>query len=476
MIPLETWLTSYAQRQPYLKTCYLDTPGTDPHEVLNLGPSALGVTGEPHLVREWYVSVDGAGVVKIYGAVGNVWEHVEDVFTLVGVTQDQIVKLDWDFDQNSSPVIFFEVEGNQIWGWFPNLSGIFEFQRVGDGSHISVTFDYPEDPSDGDSDLILFYKSLDNRMTYAYQRDRYIVERHVGIQGEELVVGKSGVTTHRRVQIEYSGVDILPPETPGTCQPISTTPNQTYTAEYISALIELPTGKILVGRTSTTSQTFGEVGIADNLQAVEDGLISSLIPTYGIGDFAVIFNDTTKTIVVASTRVDTPTSEILPSDMIILEISSIDDTITEIRVDNLLGIDSVNLSGIAIGGTWMYYLVYALGEPSIMAYLIDSAEDVTFTSSILLIDDIKRITEDFSTGDAMSLAYRNRALFLTNHNNGNTYQVDILTKDSKCSFTLQPSNGTKAGANISFNQNQNELWSIQDTTPTVQIEIYPIGA
>lgn len=441
-------------------------PNVDPIEFLQIGPRFDIPSGRQDLTA-WYVGITNSGDFNLYYHDGSQW-----VFNMLVLnTQMQVDSIWFDFDQNGRSIILINSDG-EIWLNFPNAQNVLTLSKIADGTDGSIVFDHPFNLRRTESDLIVFYKNESNQLAYRYQRDRYDTEYIInGIEGEGLRLGRSSYTDDFRVQLRFSGLDF----SDGVCQPVSTVPNESFETTRVRAIQELPNGKILVGRRNVVTSFTGLIGLADSLQDIADENITNEIQTTGYAEFAVLFSDSQKTIVASSNAI-LSREDGEPMELTIYSVSS-SDQITELSRTVLLD-GSGSLQGLAYSGNMLYCLIKLENSNRRVIYNfnVTNPETGQLGEGDFLTDNLESIIGPTGSAQFLSLAHRNNALFLCNSSSGELHQIDLTLMRENCSIQLTTeSTSNNIGVNVSFNNDSDQIWSVQQIAENVPIDVYNVS-
>ena len=156
---------SYERRPDAVSRSYL--------QALSPGPRVLNDPTEGLLVKGWYARADNtAGKVYVCPALDDIrlgWGSEIELFSYAG---DDLVEIDFAFDQNGAPLLVAERTDGHIWIRYfkPAVSG-FVFEDFGAGSTPRVILDDPVRVDD--SDLVVFFKN-GGTLQYREQSDLYV--------------------------------------------------------------------------------------------------------------------------------------------------------------------------------------------------------------------------------------------------------------------------------------------------------------
>jgi len=204
MIPNNTW-SSITKPQDFA-IANLPKPDTRYSSVFDIktGGVELSVSNGSINTRYWMV-YQTSGNVVIRGAVdSDNWSAPTVLFPEATI----ILDISLSFDNLGRPVVFYQ-KGTQLVLWFYDSQlGSLTFKTITTNGHSPiVNFDYINDTSDVNSDIMMYYV-VDNRAYMRLQRDRFDTEYPTGIHKPNLKLLKSGMTTDNRFQVTYSFRDI----------------------------------------------------------------------------------------------------------------------------------------------------------------------------------------------------------------------------------------------------------------------------
>lgn len=204
MIPNNTW--SSITRPQQFAIANLPKPDTRYSGVFDIktGGVELSVSNGSINTRYWMVYQTGSDVV-IRGAIdSSTWSEPTMLFS----ESSPILDISLSFDNLGRPVVFYQ-KGTQLILWFYDSQlGSLTFKTISVNGHSPiVNFDYINDTSDINSDIMMYYV-VDNTAYMRLQRDRFDIEYPTGIHKPNLKLLKSGMTTDNRFQVTYSYRDL----------------------------------------------------------------------------------------------------------------------------------------------------------------------------------------------------------------------------------------------------------------------------
>lgn len=436
--------------------------------VAQVGPNPMDLSSN-HLSSYWCIGMIGYDVNIYYYKSG--WVLSDTILTLTTIPDS----IKFDFDQLGRAIILIEDSG-EVWVNFPNNQGDFELQKVADGTQASIVYDNPLQYNTDQSDLIVFYKNTGNQLSYLYQRDRFEVEYLVpDIVGDTLEVGDSSFSIDRRVQVHISGIsESGKPD--GECQLVTVVPSSTYLTTRVRAIQELPSGKILVGRSAINTQVTGYVGLSDSLRDIVNENITNEIQTKNYSEFAVISSDATRTIFFSAN----PLNDSLYGDPMEVVSYSVDNSsglITELSRLTLLD-GTGSLQGLAYGNNKLFCMIKVPSSTQLVIYEFEviDPEQLTLGDGLLLVENLELLIGYYGAAPILSLAYRNNTLFMCNSVKGELYQIDLTILKNNCTTELTTSSPSQnIGINVSFNNAKTQIWSVQDISLSIPIEVYELG-
>lgn len=165
----------------------------------SIGPEELGNSQQGLAQKYWMVTTTGDKVL-IQKSEGFQWSAKEELFSpsLPPVT------LGVSFDQLGNPAVFYQnTLGHLVLWYYNSQTGQDEELDLGIGKDPYIVFDYPSDPSDSQSDIILFYINSANQAVTRVQRERYVDEHYLGIEGPTLRLLGAGKNTNNMMQVTY---------------------------------------------------------------------------------------------------------------------------------------------------------------------------------------------------------------------------------------------------------------------------------
>ena len=154
--------------------------------------------------RYWIVYQSGSNVL-IRGAIdSDTWSAPQVLFTEVS----PILDISLSFDSVGKPLVFYQ-RGNELVLWFYDSQiGSNTIKTIAsNGITPIINFDYINNTSDQNSDVLMFY--VVNDVAYMrLQRDRFDIEYPTGVNYPELRLEKSGINLDNRFQVNYSFRDM----------------------------------------------------------------------------------------------------------------------------------------------------------------------------------------------------------------------------------------------------------------------------
>lgn len=120
----------------------------------------------------------------------------------------QIIEFSNSFDQLGRPVVFYRVGDNELkLYWYNSATGQNELGTIAVGTNPKASFDYPNEPSNSDSDVLLFYQRGES-IYMRVQRERFEVEHETPVQSiDGLLIQSAGINTESRFQVSYKYED-----------------------------------------------------------------------------------------------------------------------------------------------------------------------------------------------------------------------------------------------------------------------------
>lgn len=154
--------------------------------------------------RYWIVYQSGNDVL-IRGAIdSDTWSAPQVLFT----ETSPILDISLSFDSVGKPLVFYQ-RGNELVLWFYDSQlGSNTIKTIAsNGITPIINFDYINNTSDENSDVLMFY--VVNDVAYMrLQRDRFDIEYPTGVNYPELRLEKSGINVENRFQVNYSFRDM----------------------------------------------------------------------------------------------------------------------------------------------------------------------------------------------------------------------------------------------------------------------------
>lgn len=205
MIPNSRW-SCQTKPQEFSINKILPKPDTRYSSVFDIktGGVELSESNGSLNSRYWMVYQQGSNVL-IRGANDvNTWDDPVILFT----ESNAIVDISLSFDNLGRPVVFYQ-KGTELVLWFYDSQiGDISFKTITtDGHSPIVNFDYINETSNPESDIMMYY--VRNDVAYMrLQRDRFDVEYNTGVNYPELRLENSGMTSDNRFQVTYSFRDM----------------------------------------------------------------------------------------------------------------------------------------------------------------------------------------------------------------------------------------------------------------------------
>lgn len=154
--------------------------------------------------RYWIVYQSGNDVL-IRGAVdSDTWSAPQVLFT----ETSPILDISLSFDSVGKPLVFYK-RGTELVLWFYDSQiGSNTIKTITtNGITPIINFDYINNTSDQNSDVLMFY--VVNDVAYMrLQRDRFDIEYPTGVNYPDLRLEKSGINVDNRFQVNYSFRDM----------------------------------------------------------------------------------------------------------------------------------------------------------------------------------------------------------------------------------------------------------------------------
>jgi hypothetical protein len=205
MIPNSRW-SCQTKPQEFSINKILPKPDTRYSSVFDIKTGGVELSGSNgSLNSRYWIVYQQSGSVLIRGANdANTWDDPVTLFT----ESNTIVDISLSFDNLGRPVVFYQ-KGTELVLWFydSQIGGISFKTITTDGRCPIVNFDYINETSNPDSDIMMYY--VRNDVAYMrLQRDRFDVEYNTGVNYPELYLENSGMTTDNRFQVNYSFRDM----------------------------------------------------------------------------------------------------------------------------------------------------------------------------------------------------------------------------------------------------------------------------
>ena len=148
--------------------------------------------------QRWWVAYPANGEVMVRGSTGSVWGEEQLLF----IEPTPIVNLALSFDQLGRAIVFYQTQNDLRLYWYDPIAQQNEVKIMSAGQCPIACFDFPQDTSQGFSDVILFYVK-DNTIFMRVQRDRFDVEYNTGVTLPNVKLISCGLRVDNRLQVVY---------------------------------------------------------------------------------------------------------------------------------------------------------------------------------------------------------------------------------------------------------------------------------